>query len=95
MRGSLNSSNTLTFELEYLKVGPLTNMAAAARLKVMKKTLIFIEKIKNQRAGQALIEYLLMTLMLLSLSIGLYRLLQGQLRIVFTKAGVAILTAYF
>ena len=45
--------------------------------------------------GQALVEYLLMTLMLLSLFIGLYRVLQTQLRFVFTKAGKAILYDYY
>lgn len=53
---------------------------------------------KNGRLGergQALIEYLLMTLMLLALFTGLYRVLQTQLRVYFTKAGQAILTAYY
>lgn len=45
--------------------------------------------------GQALVEYLLMTLMLLFLFTGLYRLLQGQLRFLFIRAGKAILTAYY
>ncbi|MFH2204269.1 MAG: hypothetical protein ABIJ96_14210 [Elusimicrobiota bacterium] len=45
--------------------------------------------------GQALIEYLLMTLMLLFLFTGLYRVLQGQLKTLFGRAGVAILTAYY
>lgn len=45
--------------------------------------------------GQALVEYLLMTVMLLALFTGLYRVLQGQLRFLFTRAGRAILTAYY
>ena len=45
--------------------------------------------------GQALIEYLLMTVMLLALFTGLYRVLQGQLRFLFQKAGKAILYAYY
>ena len=45
--------------------------------------------------GQALVEYLLMTLMLLALFTGLYRLLQGQVKMLFAKAGMAILTAYY
>lgn len=52
-------------------------------------------KSRNKRRGQALVEYLLMTSMLLFLFIGLYRLLQGQIKNVFSKAGVAILTAYY
>ena len=45
--------------------------------------------------GQALVEYLLMTVMLLGLFTGLYRLLQGQLSYLFTRAGKAILMAYY
>lgn len=45
--------------------------------------------------GQALIEYLLMTLMLLFLFTGLYRVLQGQLKLLFSRAGRAILLAYY
>ena len=45
--------------------------------------------------GQALVEYILMSLVLLFLFVGMYRLLLGQLRILFTKAGLAILNAYF
>ncbi len=45
--------------------------------------------------GQALVEYLLMTTMLLFLFTGLYRLLQGALKDYFTQAGKAILTAYY
>ncbi len=52
-------------------------------------------KIRYAVRGQALVEYLLMTLMLLALFTGLYRLLQGQVKILFAKAGMAILTAYY
>lgn len=45
--------------------------------------------------GQALVEYLLMSVMLLFLFTGLYRVLQNQLRFVFLKAGRAILHAYY
>jgi len=45
--------------------------------------------------GQALIEYLLMTMMLLFLFIGLYRTLQTSLKELFTQAGIRILTAYY
>lgn len=47
------------------------------------------------RSGQALVEYLLMTLMLLFIFTGLYRVLQGQLKGTFQKAGRAILFAYY
>ena len=49
----------------------------------------------RSRSGQALVEYLLMTLMLLFIFTGLYRLLQWQLRSLFQRAGLAILTAYY
>ncbi|PCI40553.1 MAG: hypothetical protein COB53_00750 [Elusimicrobia bacterium] len=45
--------------------------------------------------GQVLIEYLMMTLMLLALFTGLYKVLQSSLRTYFAKAGQAILTAYY
>ncbi len=45
--------------------------------------------------GQALIEYLLMTVMLLFLFTGLYQVLSGQLKTLFSKAGRAILIAYY
>jgi len=45
--------------------------------------------------GQALVEYMLMTLMLLFLFTGLYRVLQGQLKTLFARAGMAILKAYY
>ena len=52
-------------------------------------------KIRRANRGQVLVEYLLMTLMLLALFTGLYRMLQGQVKMLFSKAGVAILTAYY
>lgn len=45
--------------------------------------------------GQALIEYLLMTSMLLFLFVGLYRVLQNSLAQTFEKMGRAILYAYY
>ena len=45
--------------------------------------------------GQAVVEYMMMSLMLLFLFTGLYRTLQTGLKKAFTKAGVAILTAYY
>lgn len=45
--------------------------------------------------GQALVEYLLMTAMLLFLFTGLYKVLQTSLRKYFMSAGNAILTAYY
>lgn len=48
-----------------------------------------------EERGQVIVEYLLMTVMLLFLFTGLYRLLQGQLATLFAKAGRAILVAYY
>ncbi len=46
--------------------------------------------------GQALVEYLLMTLMLLFLFTGLYRVLMGQVKErMFRPAGMAILRPYY
>lgn len=45
--------------------------------------------------GQALVEYLLMTAMLLFLFTGMYKVLQSSLRKYFMSAGTAILTAYY
>ena len=45
--------------------------------------------------GQALIEYLLMTVMLLFIFTTLYRMLQGQMKNLFTHAGIAILSTYY
>ena len=50
---------------------------------------------KASDRGQALIEYLLMTMMLLFVFTSLYRVLSGQMKSLFTNAGVAILTAYY
>jgi len=50
---------------------------------------------RSAARGQALVEYMLMTLMLLFLFTGLYRVLQVQLKGLFAKAGKAILTAYY
>ena len=50
---------------------------------------------RRSPSGQALVEYLLMTLMLLFVFTGLYRVLQSQLRTTFQKAGRAILFAYY
>jgi len=45
--------------------------------------------------GQALVEYLLMTSMLLFLFTGMYKLLQSNLRSYFRGAGQSILKAYY
>ena len=45
--------------------------------------------------GQALVEYLLMTAMLLFLFTGMYRLLQSNLKNYFRGAGQSILKAYY
>lgn len=42
-----------------------------------------------------MIEYMLMTLMLLFIFTTLYRMLQGQMKNLFTHAGIAILSTYY
>lgn len=52
-------------------------------------------RVRRVRRGQALVEYLLMTAMLLFLFTGMYKVLQSNLRNYFTQAGRVILTAYY
>ena len=58
------------------------------------RRLPFIKGLRGTR-GQALVEYLLMTAMLLFLFTGMYRLLQSNLRSYFRGAGQSILKAYY
>lgn len=51
-------------------------------------------RISPGRGGQVMVEYLLMSLLLLMLFTGLYRVLQGQLKRTFIQVGGAILSAY-
>ncbi|MEK7384219.1 MAG: hypothetical protein AAB262_13150 [Elusimicrobiota bacterium] len=50
--------------------------------------------IKGKR-GQTAIEYLLTTMTLVTLFVGLYGFLQGQLKTLFLRAGIKILTPYY
>jgi hypothetical protein len=45
--------------------------------------------------GQTIVEYLLMTLLLLALFTGLYKVLQTSMKNAFIRAGVVILRAYY
>ena len=45
--------------------------------------------------GQTVVEYLLMTLLLLGLFTGLYKVLQTEMKKAFTRAGIVILKAYY
>jgi hypothetical protein len=47
------------------------------------------------RRGQTAVEYLLTTVMLVSIFAGLYGFLQGQLKQLFILAGTKILTTYY
>ena len=54
-----------------------------------------MRKIIFQRSfGQTTVEYLLTTLALVTVFASMYGFMQGQLRKLFTKAGIAILTSY-
>ena len=50
---------------------------------------------RGPASGQVIVEYLLMTAMLLFLFTGMYKLLQTNLKSYFAKAGQVILTAYY
>ena len=61
-------------------------------------TLPYMKGTRRGRAsarGQVIVEYLLMTSMLLFLFTGMYKLLQSNLKSYFAKAGQVILTAYY
>jgi len=54
-----------------------------------------VKTLKNS-SGQATVEYLLMTLVLMVFFIGMYRIMHSTLRDKsFKRAGVAILTVYY
>lgn len=60
--------------------------------------LIFEKRVEEKKSssGQATVEYLLMTLVLMVFFIGLYRIMQKVLKEKsFTRAGKAILTVYY
>ena len=47
------------------------------------------------KGGQTAVEYLLTTLTLVVVFAGMFGFLQGQLKVLFTKAGIVILTPYY
>lgn len=49
---------------------------------------------RKNRRGQTVIEYLFTTMALVTLFVGLYGFLQGQVRKLFMKAGTVILVSY-
>ena len=51
-------------------------------------------RIVRGTAGQTAVEYLLTTVALVTVFAGMYGFLQGQLRTLFTVAGVKILSTY-
>ena len=51
-------------------------------------------RIVRGRDGQTAVEYLLTTVALVTVFAGMYGFLQGQLKILFTIAGVKILSTY-
>ena len=72
-------------------MGSLTMVRGASILPFMKGC----SRRGRARKGQALVEYLLMTAMLLFLFTGMYKLLQSNLRSYFRGAGQSILKAYY
>lgn len=59
----------------------------------------FVNAVKKSRAsghgGQTAVEYLLTTMLLVTVFAGLYGFLQGQLKRLFILAGTKILTTYY
>jgi Flp pilus assembly pilin Flp len=53
-----------------------------------------LHRIVRGRNGQTAVEYLLTTVVLVTVFAGMYGYLQGQLKTLFTKAGVRILSTY-
>ncbi|MHB2025190.1 MAG: hypothetical protein ACYCPQ_00925 [Elusimicrobiota bacterium] len=49
----------------------------------------------KKRSGQAVVEYLFVTLALVALFAGMFGFLQGQLTKLFQAAGIKILTSYY
>ena len=49
----------------------------------------------RKESGQTVVEYLLTTVFLMVFFVGMYGFLQGQLKNLFIRAGMAILTAYY
>lgn len=47
------------------------------------------------RRGQTVVEYLLTTLFLVTFFVGMYSFLQGQVRKLFIRAGIMILSSYY
>ena len=72
-------------------MGSLTLFGGATILPLMKG----VSRRGRASRGQALVEYLLMTAMLLFLFTGMYKLLQSNLRSYFRGAGQSILKAYY
>ncbi len=54
----------------------------------------FFRRIVGGRKGQAAVEYLLTTVALVAVFAGMFAFLQGQLKNLFTIAGVKILSTY-
>ncbi|MDD5656177.1 MAG: hypothetical protein PHF00_02870 [Elusimicrobia bacterium] len=52
-------------------------------------------KISDSRRGQATVEYLLTTLVLVTVFAGMYGFMQRQLRTLFIKAGTKILATHY
>ena len=51
-------------------------------------------RILRGKKGQTAVEYLLTTVALVTVFAGMFAFLQGQLKFLFTKAGVKILSTY-
>ncbi|MBI5239337.1 MAG: hypothetical protein HY926_02610 [Elusimicrobia bacterium] len=52
-------------------------------------------RLPRRRSGQAAVEYILTTLVLVTCFAAMYGFIQGQLKILFVLAGKKILTTYY
>lgn len=71
----------------------LTGYGSGVTLKPMRRKVF--RRVLLGNGGQAAVEYLLTTVALATVFASMYGFLQGQLRKLFTIAGVKILTAYY
>lgn len=71
----------------------LTGLVVADKLRPMRTGRL--DRIMKEGTGQAAVEYLLTTVSLVMLFVGLYGFLQGQLRDLFRAAGLKILMPYY
>jgi len=71
----------------------LTRSVTAVTLATMRTR--SLSRIIRGKRGQTAVEYLLTTVTLVTVFAGMYGFLQGQLKMLFLRAGIKILTPYY